>query len=81
MYMEEQIKQIMADVLDLEAESIDEATSQDNTPNWDSLNHINLIIAVEQEFDLTFTPEEIELMTSFGVVVETLENKLRLRTT
>jgi len=79
-YMEDQIKQIMADVLDLDADYIDTSTSQDNTPNWDSLNHINLIIAVEQEFDTTFSPEEIELMTSFIDVVETLERKLRLRT-
>ena len=81
MYMGDQIKQIMADVLDLEAECIDESTTQDNTPNWDSLNHVNLIIAVEQEFDLTFSPEEIEGMTSFRKIVETLEPKLRLRTT
>ena len=81
MYMEDQIKQIMADVLDLEAECIEESTTQDNTPNWDSLNHVNLIIAVEQEFDLTFSPEEIEGMVSFSKIVETLETKLRLRTT
>jgi acyl carrier protein len=81
MYMEDQIKQIMADVLDLEVEYIDRSTTQDNTPNWDSLNHVNLIIAVEQEFDLTFSPEQIEGMTSFSKVVETLETKLRLRTT
>jgi acyl carrier protein len=79
--MEDQIKQIMADVLDLEAECIEESTTQDNTPNWDSLNHVNLIIAVEQEFDLTFSPEEIEGMVSFSKIVETLETKLRLRTT
>ena len=76
MYMVDQIKQIMADVLDLEAECIDESTTQDNTPNWDSLNHVNLIIAVEQEFDVTF-----EGLTSFRKIVETLETKLRLRTT
>ena len=78
--MEDQIKQIMADVLDLDAGYIDESTSQDNTPNWDSLNHINLVFAFEQEFDTTFSPEEIEEMTSYLDVVETLERKLRLRT-
>jgi acyl carrier protein len=78
--MEAQLKQIMADVLDLDAESIDESTTQDNTPTWDSVNQINLIIALEQEFEVTFCPEEFEVMTSFRDVLETLEKKLRIRT-
>jgi acyl carrier protein len=78
--MEIQIKQIMADLLDLDAESVDESTTQDSTPTWDSLNHVNLIIALEQEFEVTFCPEEIEVMISFRDVLETLEKKLQIKT-
>jgi acyl carrier protein len=78
--METQIKQIMADLLDVDAESIDEQTTQDNTPTWDSLNHINLIIVLEQEFEMTFCPEEIESMFSFTDVLETIEKKVQSKT-
>jgi acyl carrier protein len=77
--MEEQIKQIMADIFGMDPASIDESTTQDRTPNWDSLNHINLIIAFEQEFQVTFSAEEIEMMISFTDVLETVEEKLQLR--
>ena len=78
--METQIKQIMADLLDLDAESIDESTTQDSTPTWDSLNHVHLIIALEQEFEVTFCPEEVEVMISFRDVLETLEKRLQIKT-
>jgi acyl carrier protein len=78
--MEDQIKQIMADILDVDPDSIDESTTRDNTPLWDSLNHINLIVSIEQELGLCFDPEEIELMVSFADILGTLERKLQLRT-
>ena len=44
--MEQQIRQVMADILDLVPESIDESTSRDNTATWDSLSQINLLVAL-----------------------------------
>jgi acyl carrier protein len=73
--MEEEIKQIMSDIFDLDPEGIDESTTQENTWSWDSLNHINLVAALEQEFELSFSPEEIESMISFIDILEILEGK------
>ena len=75
--MEEQIRQVMADILDLDPESIDQSTRQDNTTSWDSLNQINLLIALEQEFQVTFEPAEIEYIISFTDIVDLLEKKLQ----
>jgi acyl carrier protein len=74
--MEEQIKQVMADVLDLDPNSIDESTSQDNTITWDSLSQINLLVALEQEFGITFDPTEAESMLTFPDILEILDKKL-----
>jgi acyl carrier protein len=75
--LEQQVKQVMADVLDLEPNSIDVSTTKDGTASWDSLNHINLIVALEQEFQTSFDVSEIESMLSYSDILETLEKKLQ----
>ena len=73
--MDEQVKQVMADILAIDANSIDGSTTKDGTASWDSLNHINLIVALEQEFNVSFEVSEIESMMSFSDILETLERK------
>jgi acyl carrier protein len=73
--VEEQVKQVMADILAVDADSIDRSTTKDGTASWDSLNHINLIVALEQEFNVSFEVSEIESMMSFTDILETLERK------
>jgi acyl carrier protein len=75
--LEQQVKQVMADVLDLELDSIDMSTTKDGTPSWDSLNHINLVVALEQEFQTFFDVSEIESMLSYSDILETIEKKLQ----
>jgi acyl carrier protein len=75
--MHERIKQVMADILDLDPNSIDGTTSKDNTASWDSLNHINLTLALEQEFSVSFDVNELEAMLSFDDISEILERKLQ----
>lgn len=75
--MEQKIKQIMADVLNLDAKSIDESTAKDHIESWDSLNHINLVMAIEQEFQVSFDVSEIESMLSYNDIMEVLDRKLQ----
>jgi acyl carrier protein len=44
-------------------------------PLWDSLSHLNFILALEQEFCCHFTEEEIETLTSISSVVKVLNAK------
>jgi acyl carrier protein len=74
--VEEQVRQLMADVLNLDPNAIDGSTSQDSTSSWDSLSHINLIVALEQEFQVSFDVSEIESMLSYSDILETVEKKL-----
>jgi acyl carrier protein len=66
----------MADVLDLNVDAIDDDTSADNTPNWGSANHIQLVLALEEEFSMSFDVAEIEAMVSFPAIVQALQSKL-----
>lgn len=75
--MDQRIKEIMADVLNLDAKSIDETTAKDHIESWDSLNHINLVMAIEQEFQVSFDVSEIESMLSFGDIMEVLDRKFQ----
>lgn len=69
----------MADILDVSPDSIDESTTQDNTVTWDSLSQVNLLVALEEEFNICFDPAEVESLLSFSQIVEILQKKLASR--
>ena len=51
--------------------------SEDNkSKNWDSLKHMNLILALEDEFDLKFKNSEIIQMDNFVSILQILSSKL-----
>ncbi|MCK5666914.1 MAG: acyl carrier protein [Thiotrichaceae bacterium] len=74
--MEEQIKELLVDILNIDPNSVDESTSMDNTASWDSMNHLNICLSIEQEFGITLEIFEIESMISFYDVVQVVETKL-----
>ncbi len=74
--MEEQIKELLADILNIDPNSIDESTSMDNTSSWDSMNHLNICFGLEQEFSITLEVFEMESMISFYDIVQVVEQKL-----
>jgi len=74
--MEERIRQIMADVLDLDPRSIDGGTAMDSVDSWDSLTHINLCLGLEQDFQVSFTVLEMEAMLSYEDIIRVLAEKL-----
>lgn len=74
--MEDRVKQIMADVLDLDPLTIDEGTGMDSTESWDSLTHINLCLSLEQDFQVSFSVSEMEAMLSYEDIVRVLGEKL-----
>jgi acyl carrier protein len=65
---EQKIRQIMADIFRVDPRTIDATTAMDNTPAWDSTNHISLVLALEEEFSIAFDVADIEAMLSFPAV-------------
>ena len=71
----ERVRTIVADVLEVSEARITPASSAETLETWDSLQQLNLILALEQEFDLQFEPEEMERMDSVARIVELLDGK------
>lgn len=72
--MEQRILEIMKTVF--QTDTVDETCSQQNCKQWDSMNHLNLVVELEMEFGVSFEPEEIAVMRSYDDVVQTVKNKL-----
>ncbi len=71
--MEEKIKELFAVVLQISDSEIEDTSTPDSLDSWDSLNHLNLIAAFEEEFSIDIEPEEIpgmmENFTKFKTVI------------
>ena len=69
----EQVAGIAADILGVAKSSLDRNTGPEQIETWDSVEHLNLVMAVESQFSLQFTPEEMDRMTTLGRIAEIVE--------
>jgi acyl carrier protein len=74
--MEKRIKKIMSDIFDVEISQINERSTPDNIENWDSFNQINLVMSLEEEFNVTLSDDDILEMISFPLIKIIIENAL-----
>jgi acyl carrier protein len=51
----------------------------DDVDEWDSLSHINLMIAIELEFGIEFDPSEIQTFANVGELIASIEKKLAVK--
>jgi acyl carrier protein len=51
----------------------------DDVDEWDSLSHINLMIAIELEFGVEFDPSEIQTFANVGELIASIEKKLAVK--
>ena len=66
----EKVTEIFRDVFDDEDLVIGDSTNSDDIEDWDSLEHINLVAAVEQEFGIKFTMAQVVGMKNVGEMVD-----------
>ena len=71
--MENRIKKVMSDVFNIDIESINNNSSPDNIENWDSLKHMNLIVALEEVFGVEFDDNDIENLLNFQLINLTIK--------
>lgn len=74
---EARVKKILAQSFNIAVESINEDTSSDNVAKWNSLAHMNLVVALEEEFGVSFTDEQIIEMLSYPLIVLTVKEALQ----
>ena len=74
--MIEKIQEIFKDVFDNEELLISQETTSKDIDEWDSMAQIDIIVALENEFGLKFTIEEVQKLTSIKSMISTLSKKL-----
>ena len=71
----EKLTGVFEDVFDIEDVELTDATSADDIEEWDSLSHIQLIVAVEKAFKTKFTSLEIMKWKNVGELVDSILSK------
>lgn len=71
----EQVRQIASELFDVPAAGITAESSPATIENWDSVQQLNLILALEDAFEVKFEPEDMENMQTIGQVVQSVEGK------
>ena len=70
------LNEIFIDVLDLDEVELTDATNANDIEEWDSLSHIQLIVAIEKSFGIKFTSLEIMKWKNVGEMVNSIEEKI-----
>jgi acyl carrier protein len=75
--VDSRIREVMAGVLDVEADAIADGFRRDDASAWDSMNHLRLISALEEAFGIRFTMKEVGEMESFGDLRQRVAERLQ----
>ena len=78
MDVQEKVIQVLVNILQVLPEEISTKTTSDDVEKWDSMNHINMILALEQEFGIRYDEEQVVSMLSVGEIIEATKGMLGL---
>lgn len=73
--MIEQVKQVASDVFGVPASSLSEKSSPDTVEAWDSVQHLSLVMALEERFNVQFAPEDVEKLRTLADVAAMVKAK------
>lgn len=68
----ERLNIVFRDVFDDDDIVVTDSTTSDDIEDWDSLEHINLVAAVEKEFDIKFSMGQVVTMKNVGEMVDVI---------
>lgn len=71
----EVLNEIFQDVFDDDELTVDAETNSDSIEDWDSLEHINLVVAIEKAFGMKFSMDEVTGMKNVGEMVEIIKQR------
>jgi len=72
-----QVNEIFIDVLDNESIVLSDQTTAADIDEWDSLNHIHLVVTIEKKFKVHFSSKEIQSWDNVGEMVDSIYEKVK----
>jgi acyl carrier protein len=72
----ERLTEIARDVLNNDSLVLKPEMAATDVPDWDSFNHVNIVVATEVRFGIKFKTAELEQLKSIGAFVDLIERKL-----
>ena len=70
------IRDILADVIDQDSLVLTEATTANEVEDWDSINHVKLLLGLESELNIQFDTDEVGDAKNVGELIDVIEQKL-----
>ncbi len=74
--MNQKLADVIAETLEIKPSEVTPETERDGHPTWDSFNHLRLMTAIEEEFGVQFSMDEIEGIETFGQLDQLLAGYL-----
>jgi acyl carrier protein len=74
--LEGRVRSVLADVFGLEPDAVGPDTSTDTVEAWDSLQHLAVVLSLEEEFDIHFDDEETLAVVSYPLITAILREHL-----
>jgi len=71
----EKCTKVMSKVFEVDASRINDETSPDSLPQWDSLGHVQMVLGLEKMFSIKISPEEGIDLETFKMIVDCIEKK------
>ena len=74
MNTEQKVKELIANIIEVDVAQIEEDTAIGDFPKWDSMGQLRIITTIEKEFSLKFDPEVIMDLEDVGDIIEAVED-------
>jgi acyl carrier protein len=71
-----ELRPIFTEIMEEDGDNITLATSTNDLENWDSLNHLQFVVAIEKKYSIRFKSNEIESFRTVGQICEAILAKL-----
>lgn len=76
MTIKDTLQEIFRDILDLDDLVLEDTTSASDIEEWDSLAHINLVVAIEREYNIKFALGELQDLKNIKDMIKLIEKKV-----
>ncbi len=70
------VQDIFRDIFDDQLLEITDATSAEDIEDWDSMNHLNLVSAIEKKFSIRFALGELQTLNNVGAMIDLIMQKI-----